>query len=355
MDSLTHSLFAVTLGRTPLGRGRGSTVALVVASNVPDIDIVAIGWGALEYLRWHRGPTHGPLGIVGLALPAAAIAWLWNRRQEKQTGATLWTRAGFARLFLISMLGVTLHLAMDFSTSYGTRLLSPFDWTWYSLDWMPITDIYLLVALGAGLVLGGRNPDKRRKAAAVVLALMAANYVIRGVAHHQALVIAHVSRPVPDRCSPQTPSWFSAKQWPPEVRSDGTSCPLEMAALPTFGSPLAWTIVATLPNGYELRDLNIIDRPDPTAPPTRRHFPNEWTPAVTKASQTRLGQIYLGFSRFPAARSFVDRDGSAVVRWTDMRFVTGIRRTEQGTGRIPFSAVVQLDPSGMVIEERFGP
>ena len=112
MDSLTHSLFAVTLGRTPLERGGGTTVALVVASNMPDIDIVATGWGALEYLRWHRGPTHGPLGIVGPALPAAAIAWLWNRRQEKRTGATLWPRAGFARLFLISMLGVALHLAM---------------------------------------------------------------------------------------------------------------------------------------------------------------------------------------------------------------------------------------------------
>jgi len=162
VDSLTHSLFAVTLGRTPLGRGGGTTVALVVASNMPDIDIVATGWGALEYLRWHRGPTHGPLAIVGLALPAAAIAWLWNQFQEKRPGATLWPPAKFSRLFLISMLGVALHLAMDFSTSYGTRLLSPFDWTWYSLDWMPIIDIYLLVALGAGLVLGGTNPDKRR-------------------------------------------------------------------------------------------------------------------------------------------------------------------------------------------------
>jgi hypothetical protein len=38
-----------------------------------------------------------------------------------------------------------------------------------------------------------------------------------------------------------------------------------------------------------------------------------------------------------------------------MRFVTGIRRTEQGTERTAFSAVVRLDPSGTVIEERFGP
>jgi hypothetical protein len=91
----------------------------------------------------------------------------------------------------MSMLGVALHLAMDFTTSYETRLLSPFDWTWYSLDWMPTIDIYLLVALGA-LVLAGRNPDSRRRAATIVLALMAANYVIRGVAHHEALAIPHL-------------------------------------------------------------------------------------------------------------------------------------------------------------------
>jgi membrane-bound metal-dependent hydrolase YbcI (DUF457 family) len=90
VDSLTHSLFAVTLGRTSLGQGGGTTLALVVASNMPDIDIVATGWDALEYLRWHRGPTHGRLAIVVLALPAAAIAWLWNEFQGKRTGARLW-------------------------------------------------------------------------------------------------------------------------------------------------------------------------------------------------------------------------------------------------------------------------
>jgi kynurenine formamidase len=42
MDNLTHTLFAVTLARTPLGRaGRGATAALILASNAPDIDIPA--------------------------------------------------------------------------------------------------------------------------------------------------------------------------------------------------------------------------------------------------------------------------------------------------------------------------
>ena len=41
MDNLTHTLFGLTLARTPLGRaGRGVTTALVLASNAPDIDAV---------------------------------------------------------------------------------------------------------------------------------------------------------------------------------------------------------------------------------------------------------------------------------------------------------------------------
>ena len=56
MDNVTHTLFALTLARTPLGRaGRGTTMALVLASNAPDIDIVATVGGGPSYLTWHRG------------------------------------------------------------------------------------------------------------------------------------------------------------------------------------------------------------------------------------------------------------------------------------------------------------
>src|SRR5437773_6148595 len=74
MDNATHTLFALTLARTPLGRaGRGTTAALVIASNIPDIDIVASARGSVSYLTWHRGPTHGPFGIIGLGVMTACL------------------------------------------------------------------------------------------------------------------------------------------------------------------------------------------------------------------------------------------------------------------------------------------
>ncbi len=94
MDNVTHTLFALTLARTPLARaGRGTAVALVLASNAPDIDIVATIGGAPSYLTWHRGPTHGPLGIVGLGLVVAGLVWIARRaiaaRSERRAGCAV--------------------------------------------------------------------------------------------------------------------------------------------------------------------------------------------------------------------------------------------------------------------------
>src|SRR5581483_5247029 len=81
VDNLTHSLFGLTLARTPLGRaGRGTTAALLLASTAPDIDVLLSIGSAPNYLRYHRGPTHGLLGIVGLSLTVAAVVSIARKR-----------------------------------------------------------------------------------------------------------------------------------------------------------------------------------------------------------------------------------------------------------------------------------
>ena len=199
MDNLTHTLFGATLARTPLGRaGRGTLAALVIASNAPDVDIVATIGGARTYLAWHRGPTHGPLGVVGLGLVTAGLVWTgraaidrkWPKPDKPDGANRAENDASFRMLASISMIGILLHILMDLPTSYGTRLLSPFSWRWFAFDWLPIVDIYLMMALAAGLVIGELTKASRRGLAAIVLAFMAANYGLRAAAHAQAVALA---------------------------------------------------------------------------------------------------------------------------------------------------------------------
>ena len=93
-------------------------------------------------------PTHGPLGIVGLGLAVAGLVWLARKRWGREASDP---PASFAMLWIVSIVGVACHVLMDLPTSYGTRPLSPFSWTWFAVDWMPIVDVYLLAILGGGL------------------------------------------------------------------------------------------------------------------------------------------------------------------------------------------------------------
>ena len=90
MDNLTHSLFA-TLARMPAARaGRGTTIALIVASNAPDVDILTTAGGG-EVFEWHRGMSHGPIGIVGLGVITAGLCGLarpYDQRSPNKDGGS---------------------------------------------------------------------------------------------------------------------------------------------------------------------------------------------------------------------------------------------------------------------------
>jgi membrane-bound metal-dependent hydrolase YbcI (DUF457 family) len=375
MDNLTHTLFGATLARTPLGRaGRGTLPALLISSNAPDIDIVAaMSGGTKTYLAWHRGPTHGPIGVVALALATAGLVWLgragfsrrWTHRPAADPSSA---DASFAMLVGVSMIGVVLHVLMDLPTSYGTRLLSPFSWKWFAFDWLPIVDIYLMMALVAGLIVGELTKASRRQLAAIVLALMAANYGVRAVAHAQAVTLAPqlFGQRFGEPCEPGNPTVERAlAAWPREngqaASASGRTCLVEVAAVPTFMSPFRWRVIAQLSNGYELHDIDVLDvraRSRSSADDVfwRRtiRYPNQWTPPTFVAATAPAAAVFLGFSRFPAARTFADPSGTTIVRWTDMRFVAGPSLRNEPRPPNIFNVLVQVDPSGRIVREELG-
>jgi membrane-bound metal-dependent hydrolase YbcI (DUF457 family) len=372
MDNLTHTLFGLTLSRTPLGRaGRGVTTALVIASNAPDVDIVTALRSGASYLEWHRGPTHGPIGIIALGLLTALLVRGGSRYANRRARRTPDDpEASFGMLVAASMVGVLCHILMDFPTSYGTRLLSPFSWRWFATDLMPIVDIYLIIVLVAGLLFGVASPEARRRNVAIVFVLMAANYGIRAVAHHQAVGLApRVFGPLmPRPCEGAHDTQALLSVWPRAVNatlppsSTGSRCLVEIAAMPTFFSPFRWRLISQLSNAYEMHDVDVLDarmRQPPQAgeAPWRVtvRYPNVWRPPVAAAAAAPVAQVFLGFSRFPAARSFFDpENGIATVRWIDMRFAAGMT-LDQRLGRSElFQATVRVDSDGRVVDARLG-
>jgi len=131
--------------------------------------------------------------------------------------------------------------------------------------------------------------------------------------------------------------------------------------MPGFASPFRWRLIAQLSNGYELHDVDLLAMPaaaardQSTAPRLSIRYPNQWTPAVFHAAESPVARTFLGFSRFPAARFFVDNTGAATVRWSDMRFVASPLGDRRPVNSNLFSVVVRLDPSGQVVDEKFGP
>jgi inner membrane protein len=66
MDALTHTLFAIILGRAGLNRlAPRATLLLVVAANLPDVDIIARLGNQAAWLRyWRRRLGEWRLGRV---------------------------------------------------------------------------------------------------------------------------------------------------------------------------------------------------------------------------------------------------------------------------------------------------
>jgi hypothetical protein len=155
-------------------------------------------------------------------------------------------------------------------------------------------------------------------------------------------------------------SWPQAAGHPRERAA--ISCVVTVAALPSFVSPFEWRVVAQFSNAYEVVDVDLLDRrfrrvPDETEAHWHRarRIPNQWTPAVDQAAMTDTARIFLGFSRFPAARSIVEGHGTTV-RFTDIRFGNpSPEPSERAGGRSGlFTVRVRVDPANRIVEEALG-
>ena len=160
MDPLAHTLVGATLARTRFLGGdlpyRMTT--LVVAANLPDIDVFAYVAGSDAALLHRRGITHGPLGL--LVLPALFVGALllfdrW-RRGRGRNASVPGAPPPLGGLLVLAYVGTLSHPLLDWLNTYGVRLLFPFSERWFYGDVLFIVDPWFWLLLAAGLFLGSR-------------------------------------------------------------------------------------------------------------------------------------------------------------------------------------------------------
>jgi inner membrane protein len=171
MDNVCHTLVGAALGRAGLARGtRWGSAALMVAANVPDLDVLVFATGTPS-VAFRRGWTHGVLAqaVLPFAVAAACVAldrWRpapFDGRGERLRARPLW-------LVLLGYVGVYSHVGLDYLNNYGVRLLTPVDWSWFYGDAVFIVDPWLWATLALGVWWARRLAAPRPAQVALVAA-----------------------------------------------------------------------------------------------------------------------------------------------------------------------------------------
>lgn len=325
MDNLTHTLLGLALSRAGGKRlGPYATGILMMACNAPDVDAISRLDSTATYLQWHRGITHSFVAAPVLAAVVVGI-FLLGRKIARSTRPF---RAGPA--FLVALVGVVFgHLLMDWTTSYGTRLLLPFSGRWLSWGAIPIVDLWLLLALVAGLTIPflfrliseeiGAPGSPRRGGALFALAFLLAWFGFRGLCHARAIAVLDSYT-------------YNGRE------------PRRVDAFANLANPFRWQGVVETAETWEMIEVNLLEEFDATV--ARTYYAPEPSPALEAARGTRTARIFLDFARFPYSYVEQTADGYEVVL-RDLRFEYNV------AGRKGFVAQVRLTRDLAVAGEEF--
>jgi inner membrane protein len=258
----------MALGRAGLNKRTAlATSTLVIANNLPDIDVGVFATSTLA-MSFRRGWTHGVLAQATLPIVLTGAMLLYDRYRQK---ASPDDRVNAGQILLLSYIGVLLHVFMDFTNSYGVRLLMPFSDRWFYGDALYIVDPWLYLVLGVGWLLAKRNPRAARigvaLAAIYVVAMLASNLIAR---REVANGIVRAGRPAETR----------------------------FMVTPVVVNPFRREVVIDFGDRYEKGNLWFDPMPHfrPAGFGIEKGFE---LPEVQQALQSPLARSYLRWSRFP--------------------------------------------------------
>ena len=294
MDNLTHTLTGICLSRAGLNRFTPlATLILVVASNVPDSDIITLLGGSESYLHWHRHLTHS---LMAAPLLAMAIAFAFRFFQPSLS---------LLPVFFIALCGVASHLLEDLTNVYGVRLLLPFNSTWFDWDLTPVIDLWIWAAFGIAMMapflsrlVGSEIGERRVPGGGRSFAIAALLFVIlynggRAIVHSRLLTVL-------------------------DSREYADAAPRRVAAFPASMNPLSWRGVVETDSAYLLFDFKLPAAFDPAVADTV--LKAQPSAAITEAAKTSPFRVLAEFAQYPVYNVTPRPEGGTAVRLSDLRF-----------------------------------
>ncbi len=305
MFNSTHTLVGLAVARTaPGGWLRYAATTAVLASNLPDIDIITEIVGAPTYIEYHRGMTHSLLGVPILALGLALVMCVFSEN--------------FWRTYAIAFASMATHPLLDYANTYGLRPFLPFDGMWYYGDTLFVIDPYLDGILLIGILAAQRFRNVSQFIIWVTILFAVAYIGIRVQLRNEARA--------------QLEGFSSA------LRNVERS-----AVLPQALDPTRWYgIVETKTEVVRVQ----IDAVHGLVGGINRTARGSWSQIVARAALSPAAAAFLGFARFPVTRVEGAQFGYRVT-FIDYRFYDELENTA-------FTADVQLDRSLNVVKDRLG-
>jgi inner membrane protein len=283
MDPFTHFLTGACLGRAGFNRKAAyATLAMTLAAEAPDLDVVWAFRGPVAGFEHHRGITHTFIAAPVIALVTVVVVWLIHKARRKPTKAPV----RWVLLWCFALIADLSHLLLDFTNNYGLRPFFPFNPRWYSWDIVFIFEPLLFAALLLALIMpwffglvGGEIGAKRAKfrgrgwaIAALVFAVFL--YAVRNAEHAHALSLVR--------------------------NSSAISGPiLRVAAEPEPINPFLWHAVAETANFYQTATVHTRSDQIDTDPAENILYKPPVTMATLAAKRSWLGRVYLDWSSWP--------------------------------------------------------
>ncbi len=354
MEPVTHFLTGACLGRAGSNRITAyATLAMVLAAEAPDIDILWSIRGPVAGFEHHRGITHTFLGAPFMALIVTGAVWLWHRWRTRAAARAIDSPAEknsmpvrWGWIWFLALLADFSHLLLDWTNNYGLRPFFPFNPRWYAGNILFIFEPVLFAALLAALlipaILGladteiGVRRQRFRGRGWAIFALCVAVVLgcWRWAEHERALHL------------------LAQQNYQNEV-------PLRMTVSPYPGDVFKWFGVVETTDFYQTAILNTRTGDFTSQAPADLYYKQPQTPAVLSAEKSWLGRAFLDWSEFP----YVEESGVfgmmpggrpyTRVHFQDLRFSYSTLFLH-GRGDNPLGGTVIIAPNGEVDEMRMG-